>query len=136
MGALWRHKESYSKNSHYSEGSIPDTLHLSSSPSECIFLVGDLLNCQLKSHCMLIQTTAAIIAGQDCWLLSSLEACMPLSGTEKQGIREEAVGAVPCQGPLSPRSEVHGVFSNRDLASISCGRPKAMPIACNVWEVS
>ena len=34
---------------------------------------------------------------------------------------EEAVRSVPALGPVGPVSEVHGVFSNRDLPSISGG---------------
>ena len=53
-------------------------------------------------------------------------------------LREGAFSSVLAQGPLGPVSEVHGVFSNRDLPPISEGRgqPVATAIDCNVLGVS
>ena len=47
---------------------------------------------------------------------SSLEACMVPPDTIKASLQEGAFLSV-AQGTLGPVSEVHGVFSNRDLLS-------------------
>lgn len=45
-----------------------------------------------------------IIGGEDCWLLSPLEACVAPSSTMRSCLQG---GGVPAQGPLYPVSEVH-----------------------------
>jgi hypothetical protein len=54
-------------------------------------------------------------------------------------LREETFRLVPAQEsqePLGSVSEVHGVFSNRELPSTSGGQPRAITIAYNVWGFS
>ena len=46
-------------------------------------------------------------------------------------LNEEAFRSLPSQWALDPLSEVHGVFSNRDLTSAP-GREQAKALACNV----
>ena len=73
-----------------------------------------------------------VIAVWDCWLphfFGSLPGCLLRPG--KLVFREGTFTLVPAQRPVS---EVHGVFSNRDLPSTSGVPPKA--IACMFWGVS
>ena len=70
-----------------------------------------------------------------------LEVYMVPSATMKASqlvFRKKAFMSVLAQGPQSSASEVHGVFSNRDLPFISrCGwQLRAIVIACNVLGVS
>ena len=51
----------HSKNRHYSKSNIPNALHLTFAPSEHMnFWWVGLLNCQLKSYCIILWTTADI----------------------------------------------------------------------------
>lgn len=43
-------------------------------------------------------------------------------------LRKEAFRSYPAQGPLVSGSEVHGVFSNKDLPSHLRGQPRAIAI--------
>lgn len=63
--------------------------------------------------------------------LWKLTECFPVP--QKLVLREDAFKTVPAQGPLGPVSDVHSIFSNRDLLSTSMER--ARRIANNVLEV-
>lgn len=59
-----------------------------------------------------------------------------LSCTTKVVFKEEAYRSVPAMEPLAPVSEVHYVFSNRDLLSTSMGQAKTITMVYNVLGVS
>lgn len=49
--------------------------------------------------------------------------------------KEEVFGSLPAQRLLCPMSEVHGVFSDRNLLPTFEGTPKAMTITYNVLRL-
>ena len=59
---------------------------------------------------------------------------MAPSNAMKASLQEEAFRKVPAQGSLGSVSEVHGVFSNRDVPSISRGQPSTTAIVCMFLE--
>ena len=59
-----------------------------------------------------------------------LEACIASSGTMKASLQKESFQLISSLNP----SNVHCVFSNRDLPSTSVRQPRAIAMAYIVWE--
>jgi hypothetical protein len=78
-----------------------------------------------------------VIAGQDCELLFSPESLHSTTGSIKVSTQEgvfQAISSLYLSWRLG--SEMHGVFSNRDVPSASGRPPGATEVAYTIWVVS